>query len=59
MYIPKSILITGKELEECADVPPFNQYENESEILFDAGQKMCITSAESKDGILYITVLIK
>ncbi|PXV85626.1 ADP-ribosyltransferase exoenzyme, partial [Lachnotalea glycerini] len=39
------------------DISFVSQYSNEAEILFNAGQEMLITSAESKKGILYITVI--
>ena len=40
------------------DVAPLSEYP-ESEILFNAGQSMLITSAEQRNGILYITVRIQ
>lgn len=39
------------------DISAISQYSNEAEVLFNAGQKMTIISAESKNGNLYITVL--
>ena len=39
------------------DISSISQYSREAEILFNAGQKMTIISAESKDDILYLTVL--
>ena len=41
------------------DISSISQYSNEAEILFDAGQEMKILTAESKNGVLYITVLAK
>jgi hypothetical protein len=41
------------------DISSISRYSNEAEILFNVGQKMRIISAESKNGILYITVLPK
>ena len=41
------------------DISSISQYSNEVEILFNAGQEMLITSAEMKNDILYITVLIE
>lgn len=39
------------------DISSISQYPDETEILFNAGQEMLITSAEMRNGILYITVL--
>lgn len=39
------------------DISSISKYKSEGEILFNAGQELLITSAEYKDGILYITAL--
>lgn len=44
---------------QALDISSISQYTTEAEVLFNAGQKMLITSAEVKDGILYITVIVE
>jgi len=41
------------------DISSISQYITEAEVLFNTGQKMLITSAEVKNEILYITVIIE
>ncbi|RDY31161.1 hypothetical protein CG710_011270 [Lachnotalea glycerini] len=51
------ITIDAPSGAHALDISFVSQYSNEVEILFNAGQEMLITSAESKKGILYITVI--
>lgn len=44
---------------QALDISSISNYTTEAEVLFNAGQKMLIKSAEVKDGILNITVIIK
>ena len=53
------ITIEASTGTHALDISSISQYSNETEILFNAGQEMLITSAESKNGILYITVLVE
>lgn len=51
--------INAPEGSHALDIASISQYQGESEILFNAGQRMQITSAESRNGILYISVQIQ
>jgi len=53
------ITIEASSGVHALDISSISQYTNEAEILFNAGQKMTIISAESNNGVLYITVLTK
>ena len=44
---------------QALDISSISQYTTEAEVLFNAGQEMLITSAELKNGILHITVVIE
>lgn len=51
------ITIEASKGAHAMDISSISKYKSEVEILFNAGQELLITSAEYKDGILYITVL--
>jgi len=53
------ITIEASKGVQALDISSISQYPMESEVLFNAGQEMLITSAEVSDGILYITVIIE
>ena len=40
-------------------IASISNYKNDSEILFNLGQKLLITAAREEEGILYITVTIE
>lgn len=44
---------------KALDISSISQYTTEAEVLFNAGQEMLITSAEIKNGILHISVIIE
>lgn len=44
---------------QALDISSISQYTTEAEVLFNMGQEMLITSAEVKNGILHITVIIE
>ena len=44
---------------QALDISSISQFTTEAEVLFNTGQEMMITSAEVKNGILYITVTIE
>lgn len=44
---------------QALDISSISQYTTEAEVLFNTGQEMLITSAEVKNGILHITVIIE
>lgn len=46
-------------LKNLAPISPISIYKKESEVLFNAGQEMFIMSAEMKNGVLNITVLVE
>lgn len=54
------VTIMAPKGAHALDITSISNYGiNESEVLFDAGQEMLITSAKRKEGILYITVLLE
>ena len=44
---------------KALDISSISQYTTEAEVLFNAGQEMLITSAEIRNGILHIAVIIE
>lgn len=44
---------------QALNISSISQYATEEEVLFNVGQEMLIISAEVKNGILHITVIIK
>lgn len=51
--------IEAAEGAQALNISSISQYVTEEEVLFNAGQEMLIISAEVKNGILHITVIIK
>lgn len=59
LYRGTSTIIKASKGAQALDISSISQYTTEAEVLFNAGQEMLITSAEVKNGILYITVIIE
>lgn len=57
--LPQDMTLYKGASTEALDISSISQYTMEAEVLFNAGQEMLITSAEIKDGILYISVIIE
>ena len=53
------ITIEASKGAHALDISSISQYSTEAEVLFNAGQEMLITSAEVKNGILHINVILK
>jgi hypothetical protein len=53
------VIVGAPKGAHALDVSSISQIEAEHEFLFDSGQKMFIESATEKDGILYVSVMVR
>ncbi len=59
-YSDMIMTVEAPKGSHALDIAPISEYDTESEVLFNAGQEMVITSAaEDDNGVLHITVIPK